>query len=292
MIPSLVTQFIVLFKDTSLASIIRLHGSDQGRPGGEQPRDPPVPIYLFIAVVYWSAPTPCLATRVTWREDGPCLKSFLPTGVRLHWREAGLAAGPPGSSPIVWITGARWRTPRSWWRISSRSSAACARSSPIRAATASRRASSGWRTTPTRARPRTCLAWLDGLGVREAVWGGASMGGALSLWIAAHAPARARAVISISGPPFVPSDEDKRWWAGSGRWLEAGRFESTSTPMSACAWGRDALTRLKARPDRYAEADRRPAAALGGLAARAARRDLQPDRMAGRLPAQSAARSR
>ena len=35
--------------------------------------------------------------------------------------------------------------------------------------------------------------WLDALGVGAAVWGGASMGAALSLWMAAHEPARVRA---------------------------------------------------------------------------------------------------
>ena len=37
------------------------------------------------------------------------------------------------------------------------------------------------------------LLWIDAIGVREAVWGGVSMGAALSLWIASHAPERARA---------------------------------------------------------------------------------------------------
>ena len=97
------------------------------------------------------------------------------------------------------------------------------------------------------------LSWLDALGVREAVWGGASMGGALSLWIAAHAPERARAVISISGPPFVPSDEDKRWWARQRPLVEAGRFEEYFDANVRLRMGVDALTRLKARPDRYAE---------------------------------------
>ena len=45
------------------------------------------------------------------------------------------------------------------------------------------------------------LLWLDSLGLPSAVWGGASMGGALSLWAASHAPGRVRAVISTSGPP-------------------------------------------------------------------------------------------
>jgi 3-oxoadipate enol-lactonase/4-carboxymuconolactone decarboxylase len=97
------------------------------------------------------------------------------------------------------------------------------------------------------------LAWLDVLGIREAVWGGASMGAALSLWIAAHAPARARAVVSISGPPFVPSDEDERWWARHRPLVEAGRFEEYFDANVRLRMGEAALERLKARPERYAE---------------------------------------
>src|SRR5215470_2380290 len=64
--------------------------------------------------------------------------------------------------------------------------------------------------------PRKCddlLRWLDELGVESAVWGGASMGAALSLWAAAHHPERVRAVVSISGPPFAPVEADRAWWA-------------------------------------------------------------------------------
>ncbi|HUM15547.1 MAG TPA: alpha/beta hydrolase [Candidatus Nitrosotalea sp.] len=97
------------------------------------------------------------------------------------------------------------------------------------------------------------LAWLDGLGVREAVWGGASMGGALSLWIAAHTPERARAVVSISGPPYAPSPEDKAWWARHRPLVEAGRFEEYFDANVRLRMGEAALARLKARPDRYAD---------------------------------------
>ena len=97
------------------------------------------------------------------------------------------------------------------------------------------------------------LRWLDVLGVREAVWGGVSMGGALSLWIAAHAPERARAVVSISGPPFEPTREDKQWWARHRPLVEAGRFEEYFDANVRLRMGEDALARLKARPDRYAE---------------------------------------
>lgn len=97
------------------------------------------------------------------------------------------------------------------------------------------------------------LAWLDALGVREAVWGGASMGAALSLWIAVHAPERARAVISISGPPYEPSAEDKAWWARHRPLVEAGRFADYFDANVRLRMGEEALARLKARPDRYAE---------------------------------------
>src|SRR4029434_2882567 len=66
--------------------------------------------------------------------------------------------------------------------------------------------------------------WLDALGVSAAVWGGASMGAALSLWMAAHEPARVRGVISISGPPYAPPPEDKAWWAAHRPLVAAGGF--------------------------------------------------------------------
>jgi 3-oxoadipate enol-lactonase len=97
------------------------------------------------------------------------------------------------------------------------------------------------------------LGWLDALGIREAVWGGASMGAALSLWIAAHAPERARAVVSISGPPFAPAPEDRAWWARHRPLVEAGRFEEYFDANVRLRMGEEALTRLRARPARYAE---------------------------------------
>ncbi len=96
------------------------------------------------------------------------------------------------------------------------------------------------------------LHWIDTLGIRDAVWGGASMGGALSLWIAAHAPERARGVVSISGPPFEPTREDKAWWARQRPLVEAGRFAEYFDANVRLRMGEDALARLKARPDRYA----------------------------------------
>ena len=115
---------------------------------------------------------------------------------------------------------------------------------------------------------------------------------ALSLWIAAHAPERVRAVVSISGPPFEPTEEDKAWWARHRPLVEAGRFEEYFDANVRLRMGEDALARLKARPDRYAELTGSAAPPLGGLAARAARRDLQPRPSGWTTAAASAARCR
>jgi len=97
------------------------------------------------------------------------------------------------------------------------------------------------------------LLWLDALGVNEAVWGGVSMGAALSLWAAAHSPARVRAVLSISGPPYAAPPEDRAWWASHRPLVEAGRFEDYFDANVRLRMGDEALRRLKARPERYAE---------------------------------------
>ena len=52
-IPSLVTQFIVLFKDTSLASIIGVMDLTKAAQTVSQRELRPFEMYLFIAVVYW-----------------------------------------------------------------------------------------------------------------------------------------------------------------------------------------------------------------------------------------------
>jgi len=53
MIPSLVTQFIVLFKDTSLASIIGMMDLTKAAQTVSEREIKPFEMYLFIAVVYW-----------------------------------------------------------------------------------------------------------------------------------------------------------------------------------------------------------------------------------------------
>jgi len=77
------------------------------------------------------------------------------------------------------------------------------------------------------------------------------MGAALSLWLAAHHPARVRAVISISGPPYAPPEDDKRWWASHRHLVESGEFEAYFDANVRLRMGEDALARFKARPERY-----------------------------------------
>lgn len=97
------------------------------------------------------------------------------------------------------------------------------------------------------------ILWLDALGIRDAVWGGASMGAALSLWAAVHAPERVRAVVSISGPPYEPIEEDKAWWRANRPLVEAGRFDAYFDENVRLRMGEEALARLKSRPERYRE---------------------------------------
>jgi len=97
------------------------------------------------------------------------------------------------------------------------------------------------------------ILWLDCLGIGAAVWGGASMGAALSLWAAVHHPARVRAVVSISGPPFAPLAAEKEWWARHRPLVAAGRFADFFDANIRLRMGEEALERLKARPDRYGE---------------------------------------
>jgi len=96
------------------------------------------------------------------------------------------------------------------------------------------------------------LLWLDHLGIENAVWGGASMGAALSLWAAVHAPRRVRGVISVSGPPYAPIEADKTWWRAHRPLVEAGRFEEYYDANVRLRMGEATLARVKARPERYA----------------------------------------
>ena len=169
--------------------------------------------------------------------------------MRLHWREAGDAAKPP----IVWIHGGSVED----------SSFMVPDLEPffgrVRALFPDTRGhgqSSTFERVEDYGYPQKAedvLLWLDALGIERAVWGGASMGGALSLWAAIHAPARVRAVISISGPPYEPSAEDKAWWRAHRPLIECGRVAEYFDANVRLRMGETALARFKARPERYAE---------------------------------------
>jgi 3-oxoadipate enol-lactonase len=173
----------------------------------------------------------------------------LANGVRLHWREA----GDPAQPSVVWIHGGSVEE----------SSSMVADLEPF-----SRRIRALFPDTRghglsqkfervedyTYARKaEDVLLWLDALGIDDAVFGGASMGAALSLWLAAHAPARVRGVVSISGPPYAPPPADVAWWRAHRPLVEAGRFEDYYDANVRMRVGDAALERLKARPARYAE---------------------------------------
>lgn len=173
----------------------------------------------------------------------------LPNGVRLHWRET----GDPTSPPIVWIHGGSVEDSSFMladlepWGNSLRALFPDTRGHGL---------SSKFERVEDYSYARKAedlLLWLDALGIERAVWGGASMGGALSLWAAIHAPARVRAVISISGPPYAPLPADVGWWRAHRHLVEAGRFDEYFDANVRLRMGEAALARFKARPERYAE---------------------------------------
>jgi 3-oxoadipate enol-lactonase len=169
--------------------------------------------------------------------------------VRLHWREA----GEPSSPPVVWIHGGSVED----------SSSMVADLEPFTARiralfpdTRGHGLSQRFERVEDYTYPRKAedvRLWLDALGIERAVFGGASMGAALSLWLAVHAPERVRAVVSISGPPYAPPAEDVAWWRRHRPLVEAGRFEEYYDANVRLRVGEEALARLKARPDRYVE---------------------------------------
>lgn len=173
----------------------------------------------------------------------------LANGVRLHWREA----GDPTKPSVVWIHGGSIED----------SSSMVADLEPFAAriralfpdtrghGLSQRFARVDDYTYPKKA--EDVLLWLDALGIGGAIFGGASMGGALSLWLAIHAPERVRAVVSISGPPYAPLPEDVAWWQRHRALVEAGRFEEYYDANVRLRVGDEALARLKARPERYVE---------------------------------------
>jgi 3-oxoadipate enol-lactonase len=176
-------------------------------------------------------------------------EQILPNGVRLHWREAGNPAG----APFVWIHGGSIED----------SSMMIPDLEPffpevralfpdVRGHGLSQKFERVEDYTYAR-KAEDLLLWLDAIGVRSAIWGGASMGGALSLWNAVHAPERVRAVVSVSGPPYAPRESNVRWWKEHRALVEAGRFDAYFDANIRMRIGEEALERLKAKPERYAE---------------------------------------
>ena len=172
----------------------------------------------------------------------------LDNGVHLHWREA----GNPSGLPVVWVHGGSVED----------SSVMLPDLEPLfdrlRVLCPDTRGhglSQKFERVEDYTYPRKAedlLLWLDALGIERVVWGGASMGAALSLWVAAHRPERVRAVISISGPPYEPSNDDKGWWAAHRPLVAAGRFEEYFDANVRLRMGEEALARLRSRPERYA----------------------------------------
>jgi 3-oxoadipate enol-lactonase len=173
----------------------------------------------------------------------------LANGVHFHWREA----GDPAKPAVVWIHGGSIEESSSMvadlepFASRIRSLFPDARGHGL----SDRFERVDDYTYPKKA--EDLLLWLDALGIDRAIFGGASMGGALSLWLAVHAPERVRAVVSISGPPYAPTPEDIAWWRRHRVLVEAGRFEEYYDANVRLRVGDEALARLKARPDRYVE---------------------------------------
>ena len=174
---------------------------------------------------------------------------LLPNGVRLHWLET----GDPARPPVVWIHGGSVEDSSSMvadlepfaTRVralfpDTRGHGLSERFERVEDYTYAKKA-------------EDMLVWLDALGIERAIFGGASMGAALSLWLAVRAPQRVRAVVSISGPPYAPLPADVAWWKRHRRLVEAGRFEEYYDANVRLRVGDEALARLKARPDRYVE---------------------------------------
>jgi pimeloyl-ACP methyl ester carboxylesterase len=97
------------------------------------------------------------------------------------------------------------------------------------------------------------VALLDHLGIDRAVWGGNSMGAALSLWAGIHFADRVRAVIDISGPPAATAPDEQRWWAAHRYLIEGHRFAEYLDANLMRRSGAEAVAKLHARPERYGE---------------------------------------
>ena len=81
------------------------------------------------------------------------------------------------------------------------------------------------------------LLWLDDLGVRDAVWGGASMGAALALWAAAHAPDGRLPVLSLDPLLEQVRRETEMHRSGAAGRRDANGFADVATEMGCRAGG-------------------------------------------------------
>ena len=97
------------------------------------------------------------------------------------------------------------------------------------------------------------IALLDVFGIERPIWGGNSMGAALSLWAGVHYPERVQAIIDISGPPAATSDVEREWWAAHRPLVEARQFGRYYEAKVIRRSGAAALEKLRARPERFAE---------------------------------------
>lgn len=76
---------------------------------------------------------------------------------------------------------------------------------------------------------RLVLAWMDALGIRQAVLGGNSLGGEISLRIALLAPERVLGLLLVSSAGYVPM-----WMPSLARW--AVRYPALATPLARLVW--------------------------------------------------------
>lgn len=97
------------------------------------------------------------------------------------------------------------------------------------------------------------VALLDVFGIERAIWGGNSMGAALSLWAGVHYPERVQAIIDISGPPAATTEAEREWWAAHRPLVEAHHFGEYYEANVIRRSGATALQKLRARPERFAE---------------------------------------
>jgi len=97
------------------------------------------------------------------------------------------------------------------------------------------------------------VALLDFLGIERAIWGGNSMGAALSLWAGIHHAERVRAIIDISGPPARTDPHEHRWWVDHRALVAEGRFAEYYEANVLRRSGPEALAKIKARPERHRE---------------------------------------